>query len=161
MITSLEEIPALTRTWLAPLEKEDPETWAELAASLLILPAAGKIPDLSGLPADVGTVLERLDLAGKEIGAFRFAPTTEAIGSYGADLLLAAPEGIVLLRLDGSRQKLADDFTSFLITQANAFDAYKKHIVKAKDAAAYAAAGQGCTIAGADVPLIFTCQLTA
>jgi hypothetical protein len=91
-----------------------------------------------GFPA----ALARLDLAGKEIGAFRFAP---AGGDMGADQAI--------------------DFAVFLIAQANAFDAYKRHIVKTQDEAAYRAeakeAAANPALANANVALIFDSQLKA
>lgn len=58
---------------------------------------------------------------------------------------------------------LAPDFATFLLVQANAYDAYKRHIVKSSDQAAYAAERDRTManprFADADVAAVFGAQL--
>lgn len=161
MIETLAALPALTDSWLAPLKQSDPELYAELAESLVV--HASKTIIAEKLPADVTTVLEAIDLAGKEIGAFRFAPAAGVgmiaqiraydrtirrqfdapddltfIGDYGAGSVFAAPQGIGLFDTVGDRITiLAARFEPFVLVQANAYASYKRHIVKKNDAASY------------------------
>jgi hypothetical protein len=191
MIATLQELPALSASWLAPLKAADAELYAELAESIVI--------ELSGdylkepLPAGAAAVLSTVDLRGKEIGAFRFAPASgntpaeqianydrairqqfEAsddllfIGDYGAGSIFVSPQGVGMLDLTNeppSIRALAATFQSFVLTQANAYDAYKMFIVKNNDIEAYRSAAIACaqlpSLGDADVGLIFEAQLKA
>jgi len=182
MIVSLNALPALTRSWLGGLEDED----AELAESIAI-DRQGSMSASSGLgmqfPAGVNQALAVLDLCGREIGAFRFAPAAQMmayeqrarqhvdassdlvfIGDYGSGSIFASPQGVGLLDVDGGRIiGLAPDFTGFLLVQSNAHNAFKRFIVKVKDADGYrdrqAAVQDVAAFAGIDVAAIFTAQL--
>jgi hypothetical protein len=190
MILTLQDLSARTRSWLAPLLEDDPQLYAELAASVVI--EADGEAEPAALPAGIAAVLAVLDLRGKEIGAFRFAPlaedetaseqvrafdaklreTLEAppeivfVGEYGSDLLLAGPDGIALLAAEtGETVWLGPDFESFILVQANAYDAYKAKIVKGADEPAYRARQTEIAaeprFAGTDVEAIFSAQLKA
>lgn len=188
MITALAQLPALSRSWLGALEKTDRALFDELAASLVIV-----APGQAGgeeFPLDIGIVLEELDLRGREIGAFRFAPLAEGetgaqhiaaydagmrdnfeapvevvfIGQYGAGDLIAAADGIGISDPDtGEVHMVAQDFATFLLVQANAYDAYKAHIVKARDEAAYHQRRHDVAthFTTADVVAVFAAQLRA
>lgn len=191
MIDMLDALPALTARWLSPLENVDPELHAELAGSIIVT-APGRAPGRV-FPAGVGVVLTTLDLADKEIGAFRFAPPTDDetdegtpetriagydhwmrtrfdapddlvfIGSYGPGALFAAPQGIGLFDMEHGRIAiLAPDFIRFLLVQANAYDACKRHMTRTSDLAAYEAARDRVAanprLADADVAAIFAIQ---
>ena len=187
MIETLDALPALTRSWIAPLQHADPELYAELAESLVVDTPGS--PVSREFPAEVARVLEALELSGKEIGSFRFAPIEGVdatariqaydrsvrsqydaplelvfLGDYGPGSLFAAPEGIGLFEPERENIViLARNLASFLLVQANAYDAYKRHIVKARDEASYNAerdqvAGRPA-FADADVPAIFKAQL--
>lgn len=161
MIDTLDALPALTSSWIAPLKRTDPELYAELAETLVVgAPGAS-----SGryFPAGVTATIEALNLSGKEIGAFHFAPAEGPdsviqilnydkmvrnrhdappdlvfIGDYGAGNAFAAPQGIGLFDPESGRIDLvASDFETFLLLQANAYDSYQRHIVKAGDEGAY------------------------
>jgi hypothetical protein len=69
---TLDALRALTCSWLAGLEDEDPDLYAELAVSIVIDQPGS--PPTAPFPVGVNQVLAELDLRGKEIGAFRFAP---------------------------------------------------------------------------------------
>ena len=195
MITSLDQLPALTRSWLAPLEETDPELYAELAESVIIDRAKHPFDErvLGGLHPDVASVLNQIDLTGKQIGEFYFAPESASpdaaaaleayqkkvrnlfdiegdvlfIGKYGEAWLVATPGGLAALDRDGkeaSLSLLARDFTSFIIAQANAYDAFRRLIAKSKDEVAYRAASAACAALPslqktADVEQIFYRQL--
>lgn len=191
MITRLDQIPALTRSWLAPLEEDDPELWEELAESLVIDPASAPVDAAAIGPfPDVAAVLAQLDLAGKEIGAFRFAPAPGAsagdqlaafqaqpharfditgdtlfVGAFGQDWVAATPGDLALVGGDGTMLPLARGFGPFLIAQANAYDSFKRHIVKGNDEDAYRAEAEACaaepSLADAHVLLIYGTQLKA
>jgi hypothetical protein len=188
MIVSLDALPALTRSWLAGLQDDDPDLYAELAESLVI-DQHGSAPGTQ-FPAGVNQALSLLDLRGKEIGAFRFAPAPGQdaaaqimaydqrirqhfdaspdlvfIGDYGSASLFASPQGIGLFDPDGGRViALAPDFTGFLLVQANAYDAFKRFIVRIKDADGYRAqqmaVQETAAFSGIDVAAIFKAQLT-
>jgi len=187
MIGSLEALPALTRRWLDDVKRTDPERYDALAPSLVI-GRPGRPSELP-FPARVGDTLAVIELSGKQIGQFQFAPApgddataqilaydravrlefdanTELcfIGSYGSGSIFASPQGIGLLDIDGNRiVALAPDFTRFILAQANAYDAFKGHIVKAKDEASYRGVQERVAkepaFAGVDVAAIFTAQL--
>lgn len=161
MIDTLDALPALTSSWIASLKCTDPELYAELAETLVI----GVPGTASGrhFPAGITTTIEALDLSGKQIGAFHFAPAEGPdaaiqilnydkmvrdrydappglvfIGDYGAGNAFAAPQGIGLFDPEsGLIDLVARDFETFLILQANAYDSYKRHIVKAGDETSY------------------------
>jgi hypothetical protein len=187
MIATLDALPALTRSWLAGLEDRDPELYAELAESLVIDPHEST--PSTQLPAGVNQALAVLDLRGKEIGAFSFAPAAGEdaatqiaaydqrvrqhfnappdlvfIGDYGAGSVFASPQGIGLLDADGGQViELAADFTGFLLVQANAYDAFKRFIIRAKDIDSYrgrqTAVQEVAVFADVDVAAIFKAQL--
>ena len=189
MIDRLDDLPALTRSWLAPLEREDPELYEELSQSIVVGPARDTVA--TALPAGMDDVLAALDLQGKEMGAFRFAPTPGEdvaeqignydravrasfdadqtitfIGDYGQGSVFVSPEGVGLLDLSSAEARiraLARTFAGFLLAQANAYDSYKRHMVKRSDERAYRADAAACAalpaLAGADVPMIFDLQL--
>ncbi|WP_260597595.1 hypothetical protein [Sphingomonas endolithica] len=191
MIETLGELPALSASWLAPLEAADPDLYAELAESIVIELSRDRFSE--PLPADAAAVLSTVDLRGKEIGAFRFAPaagTTPAeqiahydrairqrfeasddilfIGDYGAGSIFVSPQGVGLLDPTDDPPgiiALAATFYSFVLAQANAYDAYKMFIVKNDDIGAYRSAPTACSqlpaLADADVGLIFDAQLKA
>lgn len=191
MIETLQELPALSASWLAPLKTTDPELYAELAESIVIGLSANRLS--APLPADAAAVLSTVDLRGKEIGAFRFAPAAgvtpaeqianydrrlrqqfEAsgdllfIGDYGAGSIFVSPQGVGLLDLaDASPgiRALAATFQSFILAQANAYDSYKRFIVKNGDIEAYRSSAAACSkspsLGDADVGLIFEAQLKA
>lgn len=187
MIETIDALPALTRGWIAPLQHVDPDLYAELAVSIVVDTPGSPVG--REFPADVARVLKALDLSGKEIGSFRFAPVDgvdatakiEAydqsvrsqfdaplelvfIGDYRGGNLFAAPEGIGLFDPEQENvTMLAPDLASFLVVQANAYDAYKRHIVKARDEAAYnterdLVAGSPA-FADTDVTAVFKAQL--
>lgn len=188
MIDRLSDLPALSEGWLAPLKDNDPELYAELAGTIVIVPAAH--PVVTGLPAGVDAALALVDLTGKEIGAFRFAPaagsdareriaahdarvredfdTDEGIvfvGDHGAGHVFVSPQGVGLLDIVAQPPRiraLARDFTGFLIAQANACDAVKRCLVGAEDLAGYHAAAEICAalpvMAGVEVATIFDAQ---
>lgn len=189
VIETLDALPALTRSWLAPLEADDPELYAELADTLVIGPADAS--SVGPVPADARDVLAALDLRGKELGAFRFAPaegdraadriaqydrsvreTFDAgpeitfIGDHGNGSLFLSPEGVGLLDFSGREPRivvLAPSFETFLLAQANAYDAYKRNIVEEENEQAYRAAASACAAlpyySTTDVPAIFEAQL--
>lgn len=191
MFDTLDDLPSLSRSSLAPLEADDPELFEELATSLVIEPASA--PVVADLPAGVDEAPSIVDLSGKEIGAFRFAPVDGEtgldriaafdqsvredhdvegaitfIGVYEAGLVFVSPQGVGLL--DAAAQPpriraLAPDLARFLVVQANAYDAYKHPIVRAKDEAGYRAAAERWAalpaFAGVEVRTIFDSQLTA
>lgn len=189
MIESLKALPELTQSWLAPLQVEDPELYDELAEAVVVEPAEGGASAL--LPAGAHDVLAALDLRGKEVGAFHFAPApgdTAAeqianydrsirsafdagsnitfIGDYGQGSIFLSSEGVGLLDLsreEPSIKALASTFEGFLLAQANAYDAYKRYMVKVTDEPAYRAAAAACAASPAflkvDVPAIFEAQL--
>jgi hypothetical protein len=81
LVVSLEQLAALTRSWLASLETVDPDLYDEIAKEVIVGLAERK-PELDAvLPAgreDVRQVLNTVDLAGKQIGEFCFAPAPRA-----------------------------------------------------------------------------------
>jgi hypothetical protein len=194
MISRIEDIPALTRAWLAPLAASDPARHAELARDVEIASPPPQPVDarlLGPAHADVAAVLAVLDLAGKEIGGFRFAPVDGAtvidrltafnqvaarhfgvegdvlfVGDYVSSWVVSTPGDLGLLQDNGEMQPLARDFGSFLVAQANAFDAFHRHILNGReDEAAYRAealaAATDPALAKANVPLIYESQLKA
>lgn len=170
MIDTLAQLPALSERWIAPLKAADPRLYDELAETIVITPACGTVA--TGLPAGVDAALAMVDLSGKEIGAFRFAPVEgvdvrERIAAYGArvrdnfdtgdaivfvgDLgaghVFVSPQGVGLLDIVAQPPRiraLAGDLTGFLIAQANAYDAYKRCLVEANDLDGYQAAAEAC-----------------
>ncbi|WCP73904.1 hypothetical protein [Sphingomonas hankookensis] len=188
MIDRLSDLPALSEGWLAPLQADDPELYAKLAATIAIAPAAG--PVATGLPAGVDAALAVVDLSGREIGAFRFAPAAgpdmrgrlvaydarvrEAfdtgkdivfVGDHDSGPVFVSPHGVGLLDISAQPPRiraLARDFTGFLIAQANAYDAYRRCLVGAEDLAGYHAAAEACAtlpaMAGVEVATIFDAQ---
>ncbi len=190
MIENLGDLPEMTRRWLAPLKAADPELYGELAGSLVIDSATDRVAER--LPAGVSEALSRVDLRGKEIGALRFAPAPGDaaveqitayderirqdnvegglvfVGEFGAGNVFVSPQGVGLLDPIASPPRIrafSKTFSGFLMVQANAYDAYKRFIVKAKDEAAYQAAASDCAAIGAfldaDAPAIFDTQLHA
>jgi hypothetical protein len=201
MIVSLVQLPALTRSWLAPLDAEDPELYDELSKDIVIDLVERKPQLDTVLPTgheDVRRVLETIDLAGKQIGEFYFAPASSAgskveeqlaaynrqirnhfdikgvevfLGPFGENWVVATTDHLALLRGDnrGSHDEdmtlvpLAHDFASFILAQANAFDAFKRFIVEDSDLKSYRAAQEACAVhpvfQDTDVALIFECQL--
>ncbi|PVE24724.1 hypothetical protein DC522_08855 [Microvirga sp. KLBC 81] len=201
LIISLDQLPALTRSWLTPLNTEDPELYDELAKGI-VTDLAEREPQLDTiLPAgheDVRRVLRTLDLAGKQIGHFYFAPAPRAgrtveeqltaynekfrtyftvegdgvvLGRYGEDWVIATTGDLALLKMDSwgrddqdmTLVSLGRDFGSFILAQANAYDAYQRFIVKDEDIENYRAAEKACAAHPAfqetNVALIFECQL--
>ena len=72
MIETLDALPALTEGWLAPLKNADRALYDEMAETLVIERARRKVE--GDLPAGVFEALSQVELRGKEIGPFRFAP---------------------------------------------------------------------------------------
>lgn len=193
MITRLEEIPALTESWLAPLREADPETFEELAESLVINASAAPADEVKTPDASLAAAVGALNLIGKEVGAFRFAdgdPSDPAgaiaafdarirenfdiegdmqfIGAYGQDLLFVTGADTGILQQEGDQLAaipVARNFAAFLIGQCNAFDSYKKFIVKDDDDESYFADARSidssATMPQADILTIFECQLKA
>ncbi|MEG3088555.1 hypothetical protein [Sphingomonas sp. PB4P5] len=191
MIETLQKLPTLSASWLAPLKAADPELYAELAESIVIELSDERLSE--PLPAGAAAVLSTVDLRGKEIGAFRFAPAAGAtsaeqiahydrgirqqfeasgdllfIGDYGAGSIFVSPQGVGLLDLTDeppSIRAMAATFQSFILAQANAYDAYKRFIVKNDDIEAYRSSAAACSqlpsLGDADVGLIFEAQLKA
>lgn len=188
MIDHLFALPALSQEWLAALKITDPEVRAELAGTIVIVPAAH--PVVTGLPAGVDAALAVVELSGKEIGAFRFAPAAGYdargriaahdarvreyydsgddivfVGDHGAGHVFVSPHGVGLLDTHAQPPRiraLARDFAGFLIAQANAYDAYRRCLVRAEDLAGYHAAVEACAalpvMAGVEVATIFDAQ---
>lgn len=150
-----------------------------------------RLPPSPDLPASVRDVLAVVDLAGKEIGAFYFSPGTGGtvterihsynrtvretfhadadilfLGDYGDGSVFYSAKGIGLLDLTVEPpliRALAPNFESFLLVQANAYDAYKRYMVDDADEVGYCAASDACaanvTFAQVDVHAIFERQL--
>jgi hypothetical protein len=201
IITSLDQLPALTRSWLVPLDTEDPELYEKVAKDTVI-DLTEREPSLDAvLPAgheDVRHVLRTIDLAGKEIGHFCFAPAPSAgptveeqlmafnekfrtyftvegdgtvLGAYGDDWVVATTGDLALLQSESRFNQdqnmtllpLARDFGSFILAQANAYNAFKRFIDKDADIENYRSAEKACAAHPAfrntNVALIFECQL--
>jgi hypothetical protein len=201
IITSLDQLPALTRSWLAPLDTEDPELYEKVAKDTVI-DLTEREPYLdSVLPAgheDVRRVLRTINLAGKQIGEFYFAPAPSAgptveeqlaaynenfkanftvegdgavLGTFGENWVVATTGDLALMKGNGRGSEnygmtllpLARDFGSFVLAQANAYDAFCRFIAKSKDIKGYRKAQRACAAHPAfrdtNLPLIFECQL--
>ncbi len=191
MIAAVNDIPDLTESWIAPLRTADRALYDELAESLVV--SRAEAPVRLDLPAGVSETLSQIDLCGKEIGAFRFAPASGAsaieqidtydrlirdsyevegdiifIGEYGSGNIFVSPMGVGLLDAVSQPPEiraLSPSFGAFLIAQANAYDAYKRHLVKANDLDGYRASAAACAaipaLANTDVQAIFEAQKTA
>lgn len=188
MIDHLSALPMLSQEWLAAAKITDPELYAELAATIVIAPAAG--PVMTRLPARVDAALAVVELSGKEIGTFRFAPAQGVdvreqiaaydarvredfdtgedivfVGDHDAGHVFVSPHGVGLLDITAQPPRiraLARDFAGFLIAQANAYDAYRRCLMGADDLAGYHAAAEACAalpaMAGVEVTVIFDAQ---
>ena len=164
MIDTLDALPALSRGWLGDLDRTDPEVFDALAAELVIEAGGdGSVGD--AFPAGLGEVLRALNLRGKAIGAFRFAPPGDGlpalevgdydrrtregfdapadlvfVGEYGSGVVFVSPRGVGIHdpdRMPDGPRIVAPDFAGFLLAQANAYDALRAHIVRQADGAAY------------------------
>jgi hypothetical protein len=176
MITRLEEIPSLTQSWLAPLHREDPALYGELAESLVIerashVPGGWSPPDPS-----FAIVISVLQIIGKEVGALAFPQEPVAapiaalegfdrtirasfeidgammfVADYGQDLVFVTSGDTGLLQREGdaiAAIPLARNFAAFLIGQCNAYDSYKRHIVSASNVDAYFAEAEAIAASG-------------
>jgi hypothetical protein len=175
IITSLDQLPALTRSWLAPLETEDFELYEELARDIVIN-LTEITPHLDAvLPAgheDVRRVLGTIDLVGKQIGEFYFAPAPNAgstveeqleahnnyfrnlfmiegdgacLGTFGEDWVIATTGDLALLR----RESEADVTLLPLSKDFGSFilaqaNAFKRFIVEKQDLRNYRKAQNAC-----------------
>lgn len=165
MITQLDEIPALTESWIAPLRHSDRELYDELAASIVIEPAARAQAGWSPPDSSLAVVVNALQISGKEVGALVFpedhtgtpASALEAfdrsirasfdidgemmfVAEYGQDVVFVTRADTGLLQREGAEIAaipLARNFAAFLIAQCNAYDSYKRHIVEAGNVEGY------------------------
>ena len=189
MITSLDELPVRSRSWLGALETEDPVRYADLADRRIVETARCpfRVSDLDGPVTQHGSVLrvlDRLDLTGREIGVFTCAPSTanspEArlqdyrdrqpdggpgllhLGTYGPDRLISTEDRIALLTVgDRVTTPVAPTFEAFVLAQANAYDAWLDRAPG--EVEGYWAVADECAglevFTGVDVGLVFGRQL--
>ncbi len=177
MITRLDEIPALTQSWIAPLRSADRELYDELAASIVIQPAARTLAGWSPPDPSLSVVVNALQINGKEVGALVFpedhtaapAAALEAfdrsirasfdidgemmfVADYGQDVVFVTRADTGLLQREGTEIAaipLARNFAAFLIAQCNAYDSYKRHIVGAGNVEDYFAEADAIVAIGA------------
>ena len=163
MIDTLDALPGLSRSWLGDLDREDPELFEELAPEIVIEAGGDDVGD--AFPAGLGEALRAVNLRGKAIGAFRFAPSGDGppalevgnydrqvreffdapadllfVGEYGSGVVFVSTQGVGMYDLDripDGPRIVASDFAGFLLAQANAYDACKAHIVRHVDGEAY------------------------
>ncbi len=189
MIDTMDALPGLSRSWLADLERKDPDLFGELAPELVIEAGGDDVGD--AFPAGLGEVLRAVNLRGKAVGAFRFAPSGDGpptlevsnydrqvrehfdapagltfIGQYGSGDVFVCSQGVGIHdpdRMPAGPRIVAPDFAGFLLAQANAYDAYKAHIIRHDDKEAYrrrqAEIMQTPRFAAVDVAAIFEAQL--
>lgn len=189
VIDTLDALPGLSRSWLGDLDREDPGLFDELAPDIVIEAGGHDVGDV--FPAGLGEVLRTVKLCGKTIGAFRFAPcgdgppTVEVdhydrqvrglfdapadllfVGEYGSGVVFVSPQGVGIYdpdRMPDGPRIVASDFAGFLLAQANAYDAYKAHIVQQADGEAYrrrqSDTARAPRFATVDVAAIFEAQI--
>lgn len=141
-----------------------------MAEDIVIQPSRGRVT--TGLPAGVDAALAVVDMSGKGIGAFEFAPGAEGdatsriavydqrvredfdadadivfLGRYGSGHLFVSPLGVAWLDILAQPPRIrpfARDFTCFLIAQANAYEADLRFLGQAADLTVYRAAAVAC-----------------
>ena len=174
MITKLSEIPALTESWIAPLRKTDRELYDELAQTIVIHARSAPVNSAFSIDPTLAEAVATLDLNGKDIGNFNFRPIEQTdknilvVGAYGLDDLYVTKDDTGLLKGRESNRTtvpLARNFAAFLIGQCNAYDVYKRLIVKKEDVVAYRNEASAIAASGllphVDIEAIFEAQLKA
>lgn len=177
MITTLDEIPALTESWIVPLRHTDRKLYDELATSIVIERATRTQVEWSPPDPSLVVVLNSLQIIGKEVGALVFpedhtgspAVAFEAfdrnirasfdidgemmfVADYGQDVVFVTRADTGLLQREGTEIAaipLARNFAAFLIAQCNAYDSYKRHIVEAGNVEGYFAEADAIVASGA------------
>ena len=177
MITRLDEIPALTESWIAPLRHVDRGLYDELAASIVIEHATRAQADWSPPEPSLAVVFNSLKIIGKEVGALVFpddhtcapAKAVEAfdrhirasfdidgemmfVADYRQDLVFVTRADTGLLQREDTEIAaipLARNFAAFLVAQCNAYDAYKRHIVEGGNVEGYFAEADAIVASGA------------